>query len=118
MRQSDRTRRRDEERRSRDGDVAGVGELRAVAERLLEAGARALENGREWLGSRSKRRAAGHHGRDDDQGRGGSGLRPPREGRWPDEEARSAREAGVHGADARGSNATDRHRGEDERDAG
>src|SRR5690606_20010611 len=36
-------------RQDRDRQAAGVGEFRAVAERLLETGAQYLEQGREWL---------------------------------------------------------------------
>src|SRR5690606_41719684 len=35
----------------------GVGELRAVAERLLETGARVLDQGREWLHAATRRQA-------------------------------------------------------------
>lgn len=55
-------------RRDAGHNVAGVGELRAVAERLLETGAQYLEQGRQWLHeATSKERAhadqehAGHH---------------------------------------------------------
>lgn len=76
-------------------NVAGVGELRAVAERLLETGAHYLEQGREWLHAATRREqdddrphAAGdefdgprsgfHRGRAD-AGRAGWST-PPRQG--------------------------------------
>lgn len=101
MRQSDRTTRHDDHRPTRDDDVAGVGELRAVAERILDAGARALENGRDWLTARSRR---GHARDDEDDGNrrrdGGAARhhRTSRNARWPDDAARSAGAAGVYGA--------------------
>jgi hypothetical protein len=116
MRQSDRTTRHDGHRRTRDDDVAGVGELRAVAERILDAGARALESGRDWLTARSR---GGHAPADEDGGDrrpgGGTARRHRASGdvRWPDDAARSAGAAGVHGADTGRSNAERRHRGED-----
>jgi len=46
--------------------VAGVGELRAVAERLLETGAHYLEQGRDWLHAATRREREDH----DDDGLG------------------------------------------------
>lgn len=40
-----------------DREAAGVGEFRAVAERLLETGAHYLEQGREWLHAATRRQA-------------------------------------------------------------
>ena len=79
MRNSHRSRRGsrlDDER-----NVAGVGELRAVAERLLETGAHYLEQGREWLHAATRKEQGGdgeHHG----SGHRGSqeGFGPPRGG--------------------------------------
>lgn len=77
MRNSHRSRRGsrlDDER-----NVAGVGELRAVAERLLETGAQYLEQGREWLHAATrKERDGGHHGPGHRASQEGFG--PPREG--------------------------------------
>lgn len=116
MHQSDRTTRHDDHRQTRDDDVAGVGELRAVAERILDAGARALESGRDWLATRSR---GGHAPADEDGGdrrHGGDTARHHRASRgvrWPEDAARSAGAAGVYGADAGSPNANRRHRGED-----
>jgi hypothetical protein len=75
--------RRDQRQDSHSGtrNVAGVGEFRAVAERLLETGAQYLEQGREWLHAATRREraedqhdAAGPHAP--------SGGREPGADRW------------------------------------
>lgn len=88
MRNSHRSRRGsrlDDER-----NVAGVGELRAVAERLLETGAQYLEQGREWLHAATRReqddggpRARGGPGSKEGFGPPAQGFRGGEEGRGP-----------------------------------
>ena len=80
--------------RGDDGhNVAGVGELRAVAERLLEMGQQYLEQGREWLHEATRKEqgaqaAHDHAGHEDHEtgayrasrrgGEGGPGWSSPR----------------------------------------
>lgn len=59
--------------------TAGVGELRAVAERLLETGAHYLEQGREWLHAATRR----EQGRHDEAERRREGFRGSEEGFGP-----------------------------------
>ncbi|MGY1520403.1 BON domain-containing protein [Luteimonas sp. A482] len=58
-------------------NVAGVGELRAVAERLLETGAQYLEQGREWLHAATRREQGDDHPPRHD---GGEQFNGPRSG--------------------------------------
>src|SRR5690606_16820176 len=58
-------------------NVAGVGELRAVAERLLETGAQYLEQGREWLHAATRREQGDDHHPHQD---GGDRAQAPRGG--------------------------------------
>ena len=65
MRNSNRSRRG--EGPGSERNVAGVGELRAVAERLLETGAQYLEQGREWLHAATRREQdSDHHSHQED----------------------------------------------------
>ena len=60
--------------------MAGVGELRAVAERLLETGAQYLEQGREWLHAATRREQDDGYG-DEHAHRGSEeGFGPPARG--------------------------------------
>lgn len=69
-------------------NVAGVGELRAVAERLLETGAHYLEQGRDWLHAATRREREG--GDDDGLGHEGNAFGGERR-RWtPDRDSRGA----------------------------
>src|SRR5690606_10084193 len=58
-----------------DREVAGVGELRAVAERLLETGAQYLEQGREWLHAATRREQGDDHPLHHGEGEGANGPR-------------------------------------------
>lgn len=75
MRNSNRSRRG--EGPGNERNVAGVGELRAVAERLLETGAQYLEQGREWLHAATRREQGDEHPPHHD---GGDGANGPRSG--------------------------------------
>lgn len=58
------------------GNVAGVGELRAVAERLLETGTQYLEQGRAWLHAATRREQDDRRAEPYGQEPGGYGARP------------------------------------------
>jgi hypothetical protein len=78
----------------------------------MEAGVRALESGRDWLNPRiDSMRNDNTDDRWRDGDRASDRNRWQRGDRWPDDEVRSAGEAGVYGADARWPEGQRRHRG-------
>lgn len=81
------------ERPDSSRNVAGVGELRAVAERLLETGAQYLEHGREWLHAATRRE------RGDDAGHDGGDFNGPRSGFRNDDAGAASWRRGPHATD-------------------
>lgn len=88
------------------GNVAGVGELRAVAERLLETGTHYLEQGRAWLHAATRREQDDRREEPYGPGAGGYGpraaFRPEHDGPDADDwsaQGQSSRERGPYAPD-------------------